>query len=591
MRNKIDFCEIETDVGKGLAVIYRGDPTTKIAAVLADDAGNLSAFQCGFVHFNDDILYDYLNDRNNAVDRSKDISWAFSIMGYVSTSELMDVLTVPLLERDELSGDIASFCENHGKSSFPTVNAEVMALLSGSATRSSNAVTFYSQSGERGVRRRQAAASYPLLAGIMSSNLSLKMAIDGAKPLSEGLIKSLSAISGTDVNKSVVKRLSQLPPVPKGCTLNTVIKMMSNVPLDWIPKKEEEWHAFCHLAHAFLDDLRCPEQSIPDLIKGCGGKWDDLCHRISKNAGLEGEDHVASARQAMAGASDFVGTFSEVAICPIIAFSSEFEKVSVTPHILQSARQISYRFLAGGRTAVDVADLQRRWHQESAAILGTTNRLQEEYISSIKDQIVGDWPALSDPVQAANGLWIVPLKSADELTDEGRNGHDSNGVKGLHHCIGGYANKAMDLKCHIVSIREINEDGNYRRLSTAEFSSIENDGSRLKQLQHHAYQNNTPSALARDALSWYIESCHHNLVRINHDQLAVFKDQIPIPSDEIEKLCGYDWRDIDVLNAAIAPWGPFVTKPYRRPLSDLVDLDEVREVVDTIPPEIAAYRP
>lgn len=270
------------------------------------------------------------------------------------------------------------------------------------------------------------------------------------------------------------------------------------------------------------------------------------------------------------------------------AHASAASDVPVTPEMIHAAATGSYAILAAGRNAADLADLQRRFHQERERILGGTRRIEEERNRRIRGEIDKDgWPALTPVVQSPNGLWIVPLTNPRELVAEGAEGKDENGVPGLNHCVGGYAAKARQCDCHIVSVRRIGEDGRYERISTVEFLPVRSASDRLSVRQNMARGNSKPPADAIDAVSWYVSAVATGSVPLNWEQIKAFLEGQVLPDDGVERLCGYDWRDRDLLNAAVGPWGPFVVPGFRNMGLDAVMASPpVASVTALVPPEI-----
>jgi len=579
---------ISSGAGDGYAVYFHGDAVVTFCAVVADSDGNVTCAKATAVEA--EHLDPAREVDHSPEDKKSDVPWAFSLMAGGPVDKLLDELSVPLAMRDGISKDVAKAVEQAAALYLPSVKLEALDAMRKSPVRTLAALSYYSAAGERGARRRQAAASYPVLAGLLSTNLSVKMAIDTGKPLADPLAKVLGGFADRPVSKPVLKRTAASEELPDGTSLETVVAFMTLVPHDWIPSGGNEWRAFCTAAHALLEDLRCREEDVLSLVKGCSGKWTEFCARIAKRGGFADGDVLRAARQAMFGAAEMIDIFAEAVVIPLAAHAGESDSVSLTPEMMQVARRSALQLLVSGRNAADVADLQRRWHQEKAAILSATAIMEEERISRIRGQISGEWPLLTSPVQAPNGLWLVPLGSSKELAWEGLEGEDPNGVPGLQHCVGTYDSKARKLDCHIVSVRTMDDDGSYERLSTVEFAGVKSDSNRLKILQHQGRGNSNPESRAHDAVSWYMASCAHGLIKINHEQMSVFLDNIPVPDDGVERVCGYDWRDRSILNTAAGPWAPFVVPGFRRPLDALMEMEEIRSITDLISPEIVALR-
>lgn len=519
-------------------------------------------------------------------DQRADVPWAFAMAGAATAETLMDALGMPHEGRGEAAESLSRTVDAH-IGSLEGLDRRGFDALASSPAKRPGAYAFYSGDGERPERRRQAAASYPLLADMIAANLSAKMAVDRSRPLAEVLSAILGGMADGDVGKAVVKRLAASPPLPDGCELDVVVRFMTLVPADWIPHGGGEWTSFCHAAQALLVDLGAGAADVASLVKGCGGKWTDFCARVVRKAGMEEPDVHWGVRRAMFNAAEMLNSFAEVAVLPMAAHAGRSGHVIMTPEMMMAASRSALAMLASGRTAGEVADLQRRWHQERAAIMNGTRLMQEERNARIRGGIEeGGWPALSVPVQAPNGLWLVPLTSPRELSDEGAHEQDANGVMGLRHCVGSYAAKAKKCDCHIVSVRKVDDRGRYKRITTVEFEALKPGIDRLHARQNLGDGNGKAPAESTDAVNWYIASVASGSVSLNREQIAVFLDAEIVPDDGVERICGYDWRDRNILNAAVGPWGPFVAQAFRKPLDQILEMDEIAGITRMAAPEI-----
>lgn len=521
-------------------------------------------------------------------DARADVPWAFAMAGGAAVDYLMDALGIAHVERDRTRPDLERIVSESSNIALRSIDRDALAVLSKSPSKRPGALAFYSAEGDRGVRRRQAAASYPLLADLLASGLSTKMAIDRSKPLAEPLGQALSGLVNRNVSKALLKRISQCDHVPDGLSLETVVRFMTLVPADWIPTSGAEWEAFCHAAHALLEDLDCGDDDVASLVKGCGGKWQEYCARVTRKAGMDPRDVLWGVRRAMFNASEMIDCFAEVAVLPMAAHASPSAEVSVTPEMMLAARRSAFAMLASGRSASDLSDLQRRFHQERETILGGTALIEQERLQKLKGEIEeGGWPALTDAVQAPNGLWLVPLTTPKELTAEGASGPDASGVEGLHHCVGGYSSKAKACDCHIVSVRTVHPNGSFSRVSTVEFGALQPGSDKLSVRQNMARENSAPSAASKDAVNWYVASVASGAIPLNRDQIKAFLDGAIIPDDGVERICGYDWRERDVLNAGVGPWGPFVVSSFRSMgLDAIMESPQVESVSKLISPDL-----
>src|SRR5690606_9208877 len=138
---------------------------------------------------------------------------------------------------------------------------------------------------------------------------------------------------------------------------------------------------------------------------------------------------------------------------------------------------------------------------ETGATAGAETSCVEVEITVAED----GWPPLCNPVQAPNGVWIVPLTDPRELNDEGRAAPDSNGVCGLNHCVGGYAYACRSGRSHILSLRAGGSHGpGIKRLSTVEIMSVVPGEVDLNVRQHRGPSNRAPDRSATLALEWFL---------------------------------------------------------------------------------------
>ena len=132
---------------------------------------------------------------------------------------------------------------------------------------------FYSEGGENGKLRRQAAEVYPMLADFISKNsVFVRRTIQKKQPLNEGLAKLLS-ISEKTLRKFQGKSWSN-----NGVDIKSLIYAANEIPVDWFPKNESEWNSFCILTKTvrnFIGDEYKPLIDNPSevLYKSSKGQW------------------------------------------------------------------------------------------------------------------------------------------------------------------------------------------------------------------------------------------------------------------------------------------------------------------------------
>lgn len=513
--------------------------------------------------------------------------WAYSMLTGEPSTALLDMLDIPHVDRPSVSKKLFEEAGARVAECLPGLDTAALAAMSKAPDKRLSTYEFYAAPGERGLFRRQAAGAYPVFADLFNANLSTKMAIDRKKPLTEILLPILSEMAERPVGNALLKRFAQAPALPEGMRLAPIIVFASYVQPDWFPKSPQEWQAFYHVAYALMEDLSVPPEGLPSLLAGSGGKWEQLVQRSVAKAYVDENDPAWSdpngyLRIAAFNARDTLESFTDMVVLPLLAHAQEANDVYLNAAIRKGAKEWGWKMLFEGRNLPDLLDISRRFHQERAGMLEMSERYRNAQArSQIKE---GGWPGLTAPVQAPNGLWLVPLCTTEELKQEGSR---------MHHCVGGYTSQAKSCHSHIVSVRTIHADGSSESHSTCEFNGIKQAiPDKLNQRQHQAHYNHTPDAQYRDAINWYARQIESGRLKTNWDLIRAFLDDKLVTVDQVERLCGYDWRERENLDMAVRPWGNFVTKAYRtKGLDALMDSDEAAAIIGVMTPDFLAAAP
>lgn len=518
---------------------------------------------------------------------SEDASWAMQMFQGVPGERLLDKLRVPHSERDDVRKALAEKLPAQAASVSPWVDVDAFAALEKAQTRSIRSISYYTGADERGRRRRQAAQRYPILADVITSNPSCKFKIDKSAPDEEAVLRLLSGLSGVEVERAVLNRLRKAHPVPEGCDLAAVVRFASSVP-NWIPTTDaDEWRAFCHLAMAVTVDFDADPASIETLVKASKGKWVEFVDKIVRTA-FPSDTHpnrsnpTAGVRTAFADARGMSESFAEFVLLPVAGYSHSSSEIFLSPSIRNAARKSAYTILFTGRPALDIIDMARRYGQERHAMLagdgGYLSVIREGRIAN--DLAPDEWPALSNRIQAPNGVWLVPLQSYKEFRAEG---------SALNHCVGRtedtYAAKAKSCSIHIVSARLINDNGEMIRLSTAEFEGINSASPTLVEVQHHGMSNGDPGLDASDAMTWYMSMVESGKVEVNWAEISAYLENRLVDMDDLERVCDFDWKDRDQIDAALIPWTRFFTKGFRESFDKFLDSPEIKAISSEFPPD------
>lgn len=578
----VKLTPISSPTGDGYALSYRDDVRLSVCIIVGNDDGTLTySSATSFKQFQLEDALGLLAEK--PTDSRAHAPWAFAMVGSDRVDDLMDQLNLPFEFREKARSELADLIAAE-KSRVKNFDHKSLHAIAKSYQQTKSAYEFYAGDNDRALIRRQAAASYPILADLLSSNLTAKMAVDRKKPIADTVVNLLSKIVDASITKPVLKRLSTADTIPNGVKLSSVVRLMSLVPPDWIPTSGQEWRSFCQVAGGLFEDLAASDRSVGPMVKSAQGKWTDFCQRVIKKAGVEQADLEEDFRLVMWNTADMLEDFKNFIVLPLSAHGGDSDEVMVTPEMGIASREAAFEMLIAGKSLTDIADQQRRFHLGRNGILSGTAQIEAENRQELRRSIEANtWPGLTDPVQAPNGLWLVPLRSTTELQHEGT---------AMSHCVGGYTRVAETCQSFIVSVRSLDENGAIeRRHSTIEFDSLNPSNDMLHVKQNMAHGNTAASPKAKDATAWYMSAILSGQVKINRKLISAFLDDIPIPDDGIERLCGYDWKDRDTLNLAVMPWFPFVNKKYQEMnLDGLMDCEEVALISGMISPDPVAFR-
>lgn len=581
MTANINFGRYRHQDLNGYVIANVNNGVTNAIMVALDSEGRLSASSMSVVGEIDSEGAQWIPLESRAAGQ-----WAYSMMTGEPSSALLDMLDVPHVDRAGIADKLFSEAATRAEECLSGLNKDALVAMAKAPEKRLSTYEFYAAEGERGLYRRQAAGAYGIFADLFNANLSTKMAIDRKKPLTEILLPILSEMAERPIGNALLKRFAQAPALPEGMRLSPILVFASHVQPDWFPKTPDEWKSFYHVAYALIEDLHVPTPSLPALLAGSGGKWTQLAERaVAKAYVNEGdpalEDPDTYVRVASLNARDTLESFVDMVVLPLIAHAQEADDVFLNASIRKGCAEWAWDMLFEGRNLPDLLDISRRFHQERPAMLEMSERYRNAQArSQIKE---GGWPGLTNPVQAPNGLWLVPLCTSEELAEEGRR---------LSHCVGGYTRQAKECNSHIVSVRTQNPDGTTTSHSTAEFSGIKQAVPNLHQVQHQAYRNHTPDAVYRDAMGWYVRQIESGRLKTNWELIRAFLDDTLVVMDQVERLCGYDWRERQNLDMAVRPWGAFVTKAYRtKGLDALMDSDQAAAIIDGMTPAFLSAAP
>lgn len=507
------------------------------------------------------------------------------------------------------------------------IDGEALHALRASSSFSRSDFTFYASGDgsaatlERRRKRLQAAAAYPVLAAAMARNLRAKLAIDGAKPLNEELIPAFGQTAGKEpiFSKALLRRLHGLDwPVPTGVSPEWLAERIGEIPADWFPKTPEDWDAFLTVARGLGRTLP-GRLGIPfgDLVKGCSGKWVDFRRRLAKSyfdtrppEDLDEEGRRAWLRSppvpdesfdalhtAATDLADMVDTFARLVVLPAAGLANPDSKPFLAETQRTAARHAAASLMLGGKTAPAMFEISRHFRTQAEHVMAMATGQAPVAPVEFREVAADGWAPLCNQVQAPNGVWIVPLTDPRELADEGR-GYagattlNEDGSHGLSHCVGGYSSSCRDHGHHILSFRTI-QDGRMTRLSTLELRPVTEGDNKFDVAQHRGKHNGTPPEEAKRAWEWFQDAVWANQIQLNHAGIRSYLvTQMQRRDDDVERACGYKWREEGAFETALRAFDEWLGKGLRQlPAADFIALPEIAGVADAIMPRHRTLAP
>jgi hypothetical protein len=315
-------------------------------------------------------------------------------------------------------------------------------------------------------------------------------------------------------------------------------------------------------------------------------------------------------RTACIGVDDMLGTFSKKVVLPLAALKSNMQDVYLAQLQRENARMAAAKVLCGGMAASSVFESSRWFHSQFEQILNAGADEQTDAARRAREDAIrtaaalnalgvdhgaippDGWPPLCAITQAPNGVYIVPLTEGALLRQEGFRGINPDGTEGLHHCVGGYS-ETCRRGGHILSMRVITPDGlSFRRLSTAEITPIVYGDKHIDVRQHYGRGNGAiPEASAR-AMEWFRGQIASGAVPLNYDGIRQHLGSLGIKADDMAAVCGYEWREAERIDRAMAPWGKLVGKRYRKMgLDEFSAEPEIAALTNLFNPAYVPHRP
>lgn len=342
----------------------------------------------------------------------------------------------------------------------------------------------------------------------------------------------------------LVRRLAGVAVIPLSARF---IAWLGEIPMDWIPGRDDVrgWKACRLLLPLIAHVANETDTPIRQVCGDAGADWDGYGTRLCARLGFDWETILnAKGMEAELGNGmllkracldivDVARGLSDTVVRPCLAFAGAGES---------DCQEMSMRLLFQGRTFASTLITSATWHRRGVGL---------------PDCDLGNWswaPLLPAWMDKPSGIEFVVLTDRAALLAEGAKGTDATGAAGLNHCVGGYGERCLRGQSTIVSLRRREGDG-YRRLSTAEIR-IEPQGVRV--VQHRGMGNGEPAPDASAAFSRYVEGLENDPA-LPIDR-AGWQEPRRRGAPDLERICGYDWRDESAILAALRAWRSYLTK-------------------------------
>ncbi len=441
--------------------------------------------------------------------------------------------------------------------------------------------------------RLQAAASAPILAGLMADRPSLATAIDERRPLQPILMEM------TGLGKAAIKRIAKLTrPAPAGrvfeedervegedalgvnrarrarvsgsVPLETALRHLSELPPDRAPRDDESWGKFNDILGAVAIPLHyATSRPVAEMLDASKGDWVRFHESLARAADFEpGDfDRRTMALTAVDGI-EAIGHFTRTVVLPqALASIKEAEQPEpmVSGEFVSSGFDAATALVIGkaANPAVLMMGLSRRYASRIPAMMeieGRSMLAAAEKIDSRFSRYAGNaFPLLTGEFEAANGLVVTPLPDGDALKQESER---------LRHCVGSYQSKARRTTCHIYSVR--NRSGS-ESLSTFEFAGVHGENPRsaangLRLVQHRGRCNAKPPPEGVAACREFVEALRKGLIDINLAEIQDWRLWLrergldatvdrATPSTTWKSVLELDWEDDGARLSYWREWG------------------------------------
>ncbi len=468
---------------------------------------------------------------------------------------------------------------------------------------------FFAGDGPKADHRRQAAGTYPLLAGAMSRLPTVKMRIDAGSSLADALEMAMGRREDgrPTLPKAALKRLQGVEWAADAMAPEQLAEALGSISPQNVPRTREDFDAFAAVASTIGRMLPSVGLTFDVLAADSQGKWAEFRKRTAKAAmerrppqGLDAEgiaewrrnppppdESVEALRAACVDLEEMVDMFARTLVLP--AASAASDEMPILGEIQRrQAREVAAQILIGTKTAPGAFLATRAWHGTAMEMLAVVRGGDPELVERMQTVAEDGWAPIAQAMTAPNGLFILPLTDPRMLADEGRGwglrGEEStlnaDGSRGLNHCVATKESYCRQGTMHVLSIRRVNADGTFERLSTPSILGVPQGSTEIRPNEHRAFGNTNPSAEAAAAWKWYKDGLSSGAIPINHDMIReVTVRERKRWSDDVARGALYDWRKDELLERAFSAWRPYLPKAMQSiPLADFLARPDIRDL-------------
>lgn len=283
-----------------------------------------------------------------------------------------------------------------------------------------------------------------------------------------------------------------------------------------------------------------------------------------------------------------VKTFQDTILMPTAAYASQLNNPRLNFGAQTSLAILAKSMLTEGKSAIAILESTRKGTNlimelsRKSAPAVKEKKIESDCCVSPEDiEILKrthawdgnvEFPYVYPPIQAPNGVYIVPLLSINQISREG---------ECMRHCVGdNYVGRCIQGTSNIFSFRSVSESGEVMHLSTMDISP---NNSSMKISCNLGYQNtkNIP-ANAKQAENWF----RHNHLHMMSPGKIQTSSALEETGVIIQKTCGFDWKSADNIQERMRPWGSMISKTYRIPLDKFLDIQTMQDVAHLLNPAL-----